>query len=81
MASLIFLLENAGELRLIILRREKGKSPSNPTDTTNTHFYAPTATRITFAPVTKLHKATTTKLFTLNTGGGQSRMIALEPQP
>ena len=64
MASLIFLLENTGELCLIILRREEGKSPSNPTDTTNTHFYAPTATRITFAPVTKLHKATTAELDT-----------------
>ena len=35
--SMIFFLENAGELRIIILRSEKGKSRNNPTNTKHTH--------------------------------------------
>jgi hypothetical protein len=64
-----------------IKKRVKGKSPNN---TTNTHrlTHTPPVSRITFAPVTKLHKATTTKaIHSKYRGGGQSRMIALEPLP
>jgi len=61
-SSLFFFLENARELHFIILRREKrARAQTTP------HTPTQTDSRITFEPVTPIHKTTTTELDTLTT--------------
>jgi hypothetical protein len=75
----VFFLENAGELRFIIIRRKKGKKSPNTTHTT-----PPKKTKIHTHPETKrLPSYTSSRLQKKNYRGGEGkpRKIAPAPQP
>jgi hypothetical protein len=74
LCSTVYFLENAGELRFIILRREQRARAQ----IMKQHL---TETRNTFTPETPTHKTTSWARHTNYHGGGQSRKTALEPQP